>query len=559
MTRSAMTIGTSEAGQLAIDLPKLLETRMLVQSNSGGGKSWALRRLLEQTAPAAQQIIIDVEGEFTTLREKFDYVICAPQDADAAATPQTAAVLARKLRELRVSAVLNIYELKSHERQAFVQRFFDALMQTPRDHWNPALIVLDEAHLFAPEQGKAESTAAVIDLATRGRKRGLSLVAATQRLSKLHKDVAAELLNKLIGRTGLDVDVRRAADELGLAGREAMTTLRELNPGEFFAFGPALTRSVVKVTIGAVETTHPRVGDRLSIKTPAPSHKVLSLLRELGDIPREAEAEAVTLEQLDAENTSLKRQLAAQKSAHQGASEAEVKTRIAKAIEEETLKHQETLRAIAALAGVHPPSGVQPASHSGHGPPAADRPAFKAPAQPLPPKPAHPPKVAMDGITQPQQRVLDAMATLKTLGLDQLHKTQVAAVAGVSPNSGSYANNLGRLRTLGMIDYPQASYVAFTAKGEGAARFPSTAPTLDDLHQAWLGIVTNPQQRILREVLACYPQPMAKAELAAKIQVSPDSGSYANNLGRLRTLGAIEYPRPGFVRAAEVLFPAGAA
>ena len=75
MTQSHMSIGSSETGDLRIDLPKLLETRMLVQSNSGGGKSWALRRLLERTAPAAQQIIIDVEGEFTTLREKFDYIV----------------------------------------------------------------------------------------------------------------------------------------------------------------------------------------------------------------------------------------------------------------------------------------------------------------------------------------------------------------------------------------------------------------------------------------------------------------------------------------------------
>jgi hypothetical protein len=30
-----------------INLPVLLESRLLVQANSGGGKSWALRRLLE--------------------------------------------------------------------------------------------------------------------------------------------------------------------------------------------------------------------------------------------------------------------------------------------------------------------------------------------------------------------------------------------------------------------------------------------------------------------------------------------------------------------------------
>lgn len=106
-----------------------------------------------------------------------------------------------------------------------------------------------------------------------------------------------------------------------------------------------------------------------------------------------------------------------------------------------------------------------------------------------------------------------------------------------------------------MIDYPQAGHVAFTTKGQRAARFPAATPTLDDLHQAWLGIVTNPQQKILREILASYPEPISKADLAERIDVSADSGSFANNLGRLRTLGAIDYPRPGFVRAEQVLFP----
>ncbi len=91
------------------------------------------------------------------------------------------------------------------------------------------------------------------------------------------------------------------------------------------------------------------------------------------------------------------------------------------------------------------------------------------------------------------------------MGLTQLHKTQVAAIAGVSPNSGTYANNLGRLRTLGMIEYPQGGYVAFTPEGEQAARFPATPPTVRDLHEAWLEIVTGPQQKIMRAVIAAYP------------------------------------------------------
>lgn len=545
-------IGKARDDEIVVDLPRLLETRMLVQSNSGGGKSWALRRLLEQTAPLVQQLIIDVEGEFTTLREKFDFVICAPHDGDAAATPQTAPVLARKLRELRVSAILDIHDLKAPDRQRFVRKFLDGLVHAPREHWNPALVVLDEAHLFAPEHGnKSESAEAVIDVATRGRKRGLALVAATQRLSKLHKDVAAELLNKLIGRTGLDVDVKRAADELGMTARDGMSALRDLEPGTFFAFGPALTPTVTRMHIGSVQTTHPRVGDRLSLKTPAPSSKVASILRELADLPKEAEQELETVETLRAENAVLKRQLAAGKKVvappTPGVSEAEIRRRIEAATAEARSPFIEALRKIESVAA----ESLKSRTGKTQAPPAVPRMAVLAKS--LPEKPVA--KTVAEGTTKPQQNILDAMAFLEALGLEQLHKVQVAAVAGVSPNSGSYANNLGRLRTMGMIDYPQPGALEFTPAGRMTANPVRSIPSLNDLHEAWIGIVTAPQARILQEVITAYPDSLSKVSLADAISVSPSSGSYANNLGRLRTLGIIDYPRQGYVRAQDILFP----
>ena len=68
--------------------------------------------------------------------------------------------------------MLDRHDLKAHERPSFVRTFLDALMHAPREHWHPGLVVLAEAHLYAPEHGKAESTRAVIDVATRGRTRG---------------------------------------------------------------------------------------------------------------------------------------------------------------------------------------------------------------------------------------------------------------------------------------------------------------------------------------------------------------------------------------------------
>lgn len=68
-------LGAGPSGPVRIDVDRLIETRAVVMANSGGGKSWALRRLLEQTHGAVQQIVIDVEDEFATLREKHDHVL----------------------------------------------------------------------------------------------------------------------------------------------------------------------------------------------------------------------------------------------------------------------------------------------------------------------------------------------------------------------------------------------------------------------------------------------------------------------------------------------------
>lgn len=85
--------------QLRCDLDRLITTRLLIQANSGGGKSWALRRLLEQSHGHVQQLVLDPEGEFATLRERYDYVLAARSGGDTVADPRLAAALADASKE----------------------------------------------------------------------------------------------------------------------------------------------------------------------------------------------------------------------------------------------------------------------------------------------------------------------------------------------------------------------------------------------------------------------------------------------------------------------------
>src|SRR3569832_2392759 len=72
----AIEMGLTTAGAgAAMDLEELLATRLLVQGNSGSGKSHLLRRLLEQSARRVQQTIIDPEGDFVSLAEHFGHLV----------------------------------------------------------------------------------------------------------------------------------------------------------------------------------------------------------------------------------------------------------------------------------------------------------------------------------------------------------------------------------------------------------------------------------------------------------------------------------------------------
>lgn len=320
------TIGKTESGDLTIDIPRLLATRLLLQADSGGGKSWALKRVLEQTHGHVQQIILDPEGEFSTMREKFDYLLCAPEGADAIATPKTAAILARKLRETRVSAVIDIFDLRMQEQKHFVRLFIEELLAAPKLLWNPCLLVIDEAQIFAPEKDQAESLPAIMDLRGRGRKRGLCPILATPRLGQLSKDAAAGMQNKLIGVTTLDVDVARAARDLSLMPKDATELLRNLDPGEFFCFGPALTRTITKVKIGPIQTSHGQHTVGKDTRPPEPSEKIKSVIAKLTDLPKEAEHELRTLADLKAEVTKLRRELTIAKKENPPPPKVDIKT-----------------------------------------------------------------------------------------------------------------------------------------------------------------------------------------------------------------------------------------
>jgi hypothetical protein len=593
---SKIVIGESEGQNLKLDLELLIPSRLLIQANSGGGKSWLLRRMAEQFFGKIQTIIIDPEGEFFTLREKFGYVLVG-EGGETPADVRSAALLAEKFLQLKASAVCDLYEAfrsRPMDRRQWVRSFLNALLDAPRALWHPLIVIVDEAHKFCPQESpKAASMTdreiiggckdAMIALSTTGRKRGFCPIWATQRLAKLDKDASAEFFNRLVGMTIEDVDVDRAADLMSVSKDEKQAfraSLRQLTPGEFYAFGRAITTERKLVKVGEVQTHHPETGRAAkNAEAPPMPEEVKGFLPQLADLPKAAEEKARTEAEYKREIRELRQKLnQAQKVQPAPAAKPMVDSRVVKQATDKATapllkqlamfqkqarfaidfftKGAAQLNAIAnaQLSAVQISELVSRLS-----PAAVTRPI----AQSEPVAYSRPQQAAqMNGdLSGPQQNILNQLAELDALGISTPERSQLSLMAGYTNwRSGGFSEPLSNLIENGLVRVPVSGRVALTDVGRSKAAAVEAPLSTEELHDRLCRKLGGPEEKLLREILAVYPEAISKEDLGGKLgYTNVRSGGFSEPIGRLRSLGIIDYPNSGFVRAADWLYLDGAA
>jgi hypothetical protein len=130
--------------------------------------------------------------------------------------------------------------------------------------------------------------------------------------------------------------------------------------------------------------------------------------------------------------------------------------------------------------------------------------------------------------------------------------SKLALLTGIARTGGTFRTYLGKLRTLGWVEGASDALV-ITDAGLGAVGPYDPLPTGDALIDFWrreLGD-TSGVRAMFDAVVAAYPQPLSKSELAERTNIAETGGTFRTYLGKLRTMELIERKA---IRASDVLF-----
>jgi hypothetical protein len=483
-------------------------------------------------------------------------------------------MVAHKLLELRASAVCDLYELKPQARHQWVRAFLDALIDAPKELWRPTIIVLDEAHQFSPEgkSGESEASGSVVDLCTRGRKRGFCAVLATQRLGKLRKDAAAELLNVMVGMTFIDIDRERAGECLGISRdekKEFNDSVKLLDPGQFYCLGRAICKERTLIKVSSVETTHPEAGGGKFSMAPPPAPEVVkAMMPKLADLPKAAEEKAQTESQLRSKIRELESDL---KKAGNITKIVESKIekvpmltgperkRLTQLIEEfsrltasiESVNEKIEYIDIPSLgAGIHFIREAMTEKISAALPPRAQ--AIKTVianptraissaqfvTRPVPPMSDSDSRLENRFPNKCERAILSVLAQFP----DGRNASQVATLSVYSKKSSGFTNALSWLRVRGYITRNQP--MTITDEGLTILGTYTPAPTGGALRDLWISKLGKCEREILKSLIAIYPNGMSSTDLAGITQYSITSSGFTNSLSKLRTLELISRGQP---------------
>lgn len=546
--------------------PKALEQHIAILGKTGSGKTYAAKGVVESILSEGGRVcIIDPIGAWHGLRSSatgksagFPVVIFGGDHADLPLGGAHGEAIAEIIGTASTPAILDTSLMRVGERTRFFADFADALV---RKNKGPLHLVIDEAHLFAP-QGKVNDPQsgamlhAANNLVSLGRARGLRIILITQRPAKLHKDSLTQVETlvalRLIApqdRKAIEEWIKDNADEK--QGREVIQSLAMLNTGHGWVWAPELG-ILERVTFPKIKTFD---FSRAPDETESGHGPVLApidreaISQRLEAVAKEAVANDPA--RLKAEIAKLKREVIAhpQIVADTQAIERADKAGYERGFREGTASAYTTIMpkadAVVRAANDLRQTALPPSN-------------YRQPVRQIPSKPTPSPKrtTSPNGHAPPstalpkaERRILIALAQYQ----GGRTKNQVAVLTGYAVNGGGFNNAISALRSAGYL-IGSGNNLDITDSGIVALGGFDPLPTGHALLEHWMRQLGKAECEALRVIAGAWPGVISKEDVASTAGYAPDGGGFNNAISRLRTLELIS--GRGDLSASDVLFNA---
>ncbi len=621
MKTNRLNIGTTESGKGFTLPPEIINQSVAILAKRRVGKSYTTGVIVEELLALPQQVvIIDPTGVHWGLRSSsdgrkagFPIVVIGGKHADIPLEEGAGEMLARAIIEQKFSAIIDTSLLKKGQTLRFLDAFLGTIYHLNED---PLFLGLDEVDYYCPQKPmnpQAAITAShVDDLVRRGGVKGIGVAMITQRSSVVAKDVLTQCEVLITLRLVHPLDIKAVMDWIATHGDPAaakrMTeSLPALPVGTAWFWWPSeeifeRVKVRTKTTFDSGKTPKPgekakrpkvlakidlqQLGEKMKATVEAAKANSVTELRKRiselqGALERKgdhfslhqmkeavakakADAAGITDKELErkldeayGEGVEAGLALAPPVSAAALATFGEMMNRIHLAVGAQLKECGELIAKFRKDAAAKKPRPRR--AGAGAPPRSVPAPAPRAQAPNL--RPAADTQRRQEGdlgdLEPVLQRIVDALLVLEGYGVMPAARTTLAMMIKASPNSSGFQNNLGKLRTLGLLDYPSSGLVALTDAGRSEAVPAAAHRSLDELHSSFMDLLDPVLQRILKVCLKAYPKELERTELAEQIGASASSSGFQNNLGKLRTMGVITYPSKGLVKASELLFPEG--
>jgi hypothetical protein len=587
----------------------VLAQHVIALGKTRSGKSTAVRVLVEGLLDADKPVcIVDPKGDWWGIKSSADgkkagypLVIFGGEHADVPINEHSGAAVAELIATGNRSCLIDLGGWMVGERTRFFVAFASTLFKLARGARH---LVIDEVHNFAPQGKILDPDAGKMlhwanRLASEGLGKGIVILAASQRPQKVHKDfltscetlIAKQVIHKL-DRVAIKDWIDGCADPD--KGKEVIATLAQLKKPQAWIwspeidYGPTLIEFPLfktfdsfkprqeneapvsgwaSVDLDQVKTKLAKVVEDTKANDPAElKKKIAELERQLRKYP-----DAAVLQKLRDEAAAAAAPVvdpAAVDRAYKDGYDAGASLAVSQGFD------KGYAAASAAIAGI-----VQGVIKAGDDFMVQLRQAATAIAEvPKPEAPAHTGAVVArpratvttrpapgnypvitrekprsngdDSLTGVQRKILDALAELEQIGARSPERELLAFMSGYSHvNSKGFANAMGSLRSAGHIEG-----TTLTDLGRRHADPPAVPRTPAEIQERIVALLGGASARVLQPLIAAYPRGIERQHLAEAAGYGHvNSKGFANAMGRMRTLGFIDY-RGGEVVAKPLLF-----